>query len=85
MPHIVLTGTESTYKSRLCAALSELFQLPAVPEYARHYMSENGIMASNVNEAGSTPSRRAKSTNNASMAILMRMPRLPYSTPMESP
>jgi nicotinamide riboside kinase len=48
MPHIVLTGTESTYKSRLCAALSELFQLPAVPEYARHYMSENGIMASNV-------------------------------------
>jgi len=51
MPHIVLTGTESTYKSRLCAALSELFQLPAVPEYARHYMSENGIMASNVNEA----------------------------------
>ena len=51
MPHIVLTGTESTYKSRLCAALSELFQLPAVPEYARHYMSENGIIASNVNEA----------------------------------
>ncbi len=51
MPHIVLTGTESTFKSRLSKALSEWLNLITVSEYARDYMRENGLDASALNEA----------------------------------
>jgi len=51
MPHIVLTGTESTYKTRLCKALSEWLHLHTVPEYAREYMREHALDASALNEA----------------------------------
>ena len=50
MPHIVLTGTESTYKTRLCLALSEKFDVPMVQEYARQYMSEKALNAQDLNE-----------------------------------
>ena len=43
MPHVVLTGTESTYKTRLCEALSEWLTIRTVPEYAREYMRENEL------------------------------------------
>lgn len=51
MPHVVLTGTESTYKSRLCKALSEWLNIKSVPEYAREYMRENGLDVTALNEA----------------------------------
>ncbi len=51
MPHVVLTGAESTYKTRLCEALSEWLNMITVPEYAREYMRENGLDVTGLNEA----------------------------------
>ena len=51
MPHVVLTGTESTYKTRLCQALSEWLNIRSVSEYAREYMRENGLDVTALNEA----------------------------------
>ena len=51
MPHVVLTGTESTYKTRLCEALSEWLDIRSVPEYAREYMRENKLDVTGLNEA----------------------------------
>jgi nicotinamide riboside kinase len=51
MRHVVLTGTESTYKTRLCEALSEWLNIRAVPEYARKYMRENRLGVTALNEA----------------------------------
>jgi len=51
MPHVVLTGTESTYKTRLCEALSEWLNVRSVPEYAREYMQENKLDVTALNEA----------------------------------
>ena len=51
MPHVVLTGTESTYKSRLCKALSEWLNIKSMPEYAREYMRENELDVTGLNEA----------------------------------
>ena len=51
MPHVVLTGTESTYKTRLCQALSEWLNIRNVSEYAREYMRENGLDVTALNEA----------------------------------
>lgn len=51
MPHVVLTGTESTYKTRLCQALSKWLNKRTVPEYAREYMRENGLDVTALNEA----------------------------------
>lgn len=38
MMHIVLTGTESTFKSSLAAAIAEEFNIPLLEEYARLYL-----------------------------------------------
>ena len=51
MPHVVLTGTESTYKTRLCEALSEWLDIRSVPEYAREYMRENKLDVTGLNQA----------------------------------
>ncbi len=51
MPHVVLTGTESTYKTRLCQAMSEWLNIRSVSEYAREYMRENGLDVTALNEA----------------------------------
>lgn len=40
MGHIVLTGTESTFKSTLAQALSAHFGFPWVEEYARQYIQD---------------------------------------------
>ena len=39
---IVLTGPESTGKSRITAYLADRFRLPAAQEYARIYLEKNG-------------------------------------------
>lgn len=40
---IVVIGPESTGKSTLCQLLSEHFDCPWVPEYAREYLLQNGM------------------------------------------
>lgn len=42
MKRVVLTGSESTGKSDLARSLSELLQVPWVPEFARLYLDAKG-------------------------------------------
>lgn len=40
MMHIVLTGTESTFKTSLAQAIAKEFNLPVLGEYARRYLED---------------------------------------------
>ena len=43
MKKIVIIGPESTGKSTLCAQLAEYYQTVWCPEFAREYLTENGM------------------------------------------
>ena len=82
MPHVVLTGAESTYKTRLCEALSEWLNMITVPEYAREYMRENELDVTGLNEAVFNTIATGQIEQNVPMAITMYTQIRYYLIPM---